>query len=67
MERRETISVNLSDIDNCIQNKIFEKYPYLRDDADVHHLELESNIKFILYKVIRSVDLAEVDEVKNKR
>ena len=57
MERRETISVKLEDINDCIKKKIYEQYPYLKESDDDISLELESNIKFILYRVVRTCDV----------
>lgn len=66
MERRETISVKIEDIEDCIREKIFERYPYLKDE-DVREINLKSNIKFILFEVVRFADLVEkngVDPIK---
>lgn len=66
MERRETLSVLIEEIEDCIKKKLYEKYPYLKD-KDVRELNLESNTRFLLYKVIRTNDLIEDGEVKSIR
>lgn len=63
MERRETISVQIAEIEDCIMKKLHEKYPYLKD-KDVRKLSLESNTRFLLFKVVRVTDLIEDCEVK---
>jgi len=65
MERRETVSVKLSDINECIKKKIYEQYPYLaKDNDDIYSLELASNVKFLLYKVVRMCDVVKDSEVE---
>lgn len=64
MERRETVSVELKDVENCIKKKIYEQYPYLKDE-DVRDLNLKSNVKFLLFEVIRVCDVGGNSEVRN--
>jgi len=66
MDRRETISVKLSDIDDCIMNKIREQYSYLEEDKEELSLELVSNVKFLLYRVVRKCDVGEDSDVKQR-
>ena len=64
MERRETVSVEIGDIEDCVRNKIFEQYPYLKDE-DVREINLKSNVRFLLFEVIRVGDLVENNDVRN--
>ncbi len=62
MERRETVSVKIEDIEDCIRKKIYEQYPYLKGE-DISEINLKSNVKFLLFEVIRDCDI--IVEVKN--
>lgn len=66
MERRETVSVDISDIEDCIKKKIYEKYPYLKDKG-VIKLHLASNTKFLLFNVVRTIDVPEDYKVEGIR
>ncbi len=56
MKRRETVSVNLSEIYDCIKKKIYQDYPYLKDE-NVIDLEYASNTTSLLFNVIRKCDI----------
>lgn len=52
MEKRETVSVSIEEISDCIMSRINEKYKLNEQDNFVS-LRLRSNIKFLLFDVIR--------------
>lgn len=55
MKRKETISVTIPDIEECIIKKLNERYR-LDEQDDIAEIRLASNIKFILFEVIRKSD-----------
>lgn len=57
MERRETVSVKIEEIEDCIRKKIFTEFPYLKED-DIYEINLKSNVKFLLFEVVRMSDVA---------
>lgn len=67
MKRKETISIEINDILDCVNKKMFEEYPYLKDD-DVVEVNLVSNTKFLLFEVIRKKDLTHIpDAIKSEK
>lgn len=58
MKRKETISVTIPDIEECIIKKLNERYG-LDKQKDITEIRLASNIKFILFEVIRKSDIGE--------
>lgn len=66
MERRETVSVNIEEIEDCVRRKIYEQYPYLKDE-DVREVNLRSNVKFLLFEVVRTTDLVNGKLVKGNQ
>lgn len=58
MKRKETISVTIPEIEECIIKKLNEKYQ-LDKQKDIVEIRLASNIKFILFDIIRKSDINE--------
>lgn len=64
MKRKETISITIPDIEECIIKKLNEKYQ-LDKQKDIVEIRLASNIQFILFEVIRKIDKKEIDKKEN--
>lgn len=60
MKRKETISVTIPEIEECIIRKLIERYR-LDKQKDIVEIKLASNIKFILFEVIRKSDVDNED------
>jgi len=58
MKRKETISVTIPEIEECIIKKLNEKYQ-LDKQKDIVEIRLASNIRFILFEIIRKSDINE--------
>lgn len=65
MKRKETISVTIPEIEECIIKKLNERYR-LDEQDDISEIRLASNIKFILFEVIRKSDIGEEENISEE-
>ncbi len=65
MKRKETVSINLSEIQDCVKKIIYKKYPYLKE-KDVINLEYASNTTFLLFNVVRNCDIDNLDRLSDE-